>query len=262
MNSKKKSFHDIPEKQEKKQDHQQVHQEKNRFLQRRSSLPMSESFLLGALLTVVGGYFDVYTYITRGGVFANAQTGNIVLLGINLADGDILQALSHLIPILAFVLGVFTAEFLHKRDRTFPVHWRQAVIALEIITVAIVGFMPTSDSRWDTCNMIANVIISYVCSLQVQSFRKVHGIVCATTMCTGNLRSGTDQLIQYKSTGQKQHLKDGLKYYAINLFFIVGAIIGVYAARFFGGYSILFCLIPLFFVFLLMFLTERFPQSH
>ena len=47
---------------------------------------MSESFLIGALLAVVGGFLDAYTYLLRGGVFANAQTGNIVLLGLNLAQ--------------------------------------------------------------------------------------------------------------------------------------------------------------------------------
>ena len=46
----------------------------------------SESYLVGVLLAIAGGYLDVYTYICRGGVFANAQTGNIVLLGINVAD--------------------------------------------------------------------------------------------------------------------------------------------------------------------------------
>ena len=41
---------------------------------------MSESFLTAALLSISGGLQDVYTYIARGHVFANAQTGNIVLL--------------------------------------------------------------------------------------------------------------------------------------------------------------------------------------
>lgn len=45
---------------------------------------MSETLLVGSLLAMVGGFLDVYTYLTRGGVFANAQTGNIVLLGITL----------------------------------------------------------------------------------------------------------------------------------------------------------------------------------
>ena len=48
---------------------------------------MSEAYSLGALLTVGGGFLDAYTYFTRGGVFSNAQTGNLVLLAIRLAQG-------------------------------------------------------------------------------------------------------------------------------------------------------------------------------
>ena len=45
----------------------------------------SESMALGALLTLAGGFQDAYSYNGRGHVFANAQTGNVVLLGQNLA---------------------------------------------------------------------------------------------------------------------------------------------------------------------------------
>ena len=45
---------------------------------------MSESFLVMGLLSVVGGYLDAYTYLCRGGVFANAQTGNIAALGFHI----------------------------------------------------------------------------------------------------------------------------------------------------------------------------------
>ena len=34
----------------------------------------SESYLVGVLLAIAGGYLDVYTYISRGGEFDNAQT--------------------------------------------------------------------------------------------------------------------------------------------------------------------------------------------
>ena len=70
---------------------------------------MSESLLLGALLAVAGGFFDAYTYLCRGGVFANAQTGNIVLLGVNLAGREWLRSLTYLLPVLAFALGVVLA---------------------------------------------------------------------------------------------------------------------------------------------------------
>ena len=73
-------------------------------------------------------------------------------------------------------------------------------------------------------------------------------------MCIGNLRSGTDLLVKYKRSGDRSQLFDGLKYYAINLFFVLGAVISVYVTKAFMEYSILFCLVPLILVFLLMFL--------
>ena len=46
---------------------------------------MSESFLLASLLAIVGGFLDAYSYVCRDHVFANAQTGNIVKLGMSIA---------------------------------------------------------------------------------------------------------------------------------------------------------------------------------
>ena len=45
---------------------------------------ISESLALGIFLTLAGGFQDAYSYNVRDHVFANAQTGNIVLLGQNI----------------------------------------------------------------------------------------------------------------------------------------------------------------------------------
>jgi hypothetical protein len=42
----------------------------------------------GLLLACAGGFLDAYTFVGRGGVFANAQTGNIVLLGVEAPVSD------------------------------------------------------------------------------------------------------------------------------------------------------------------------------
>ena len=47
----------------------------------------SESIELGILLALSGGFMDAYSYLARGQVFANAQTGNMLLFGVNLASG-------------------------------------------------------------------------------------------------------------------------------------------------------------------------------
>ena len=80
---------------------------------------MSESFLTAVFLSLSGGLQDAYTYLFRGKVFANAQTGNIVLLSAALLRGDWAVCLKYLIPILSFVLGTMAAEFIHIRFRNF-----------------------------------------------------------------------------------------------------------------------------------------------
>ena len=214
---------------------------------------MSESFLTGAILSVIGGYFDAYTYIARGGVFANAQTGNIVLLGVKLMQGDLLKALTYFIPIFAFVLGVFVAEYIKKFGNSKHLHWRQLIILIEIIIVTAAAFMPNGEKGFNTFDMIVNISISFVCALQVQTFRKIHGIMCATTMCTGNMRSFADNLVHYTDTKDKQSLKNAMKYFLINLFFIIGAIISAFLTNIFGEFSVIFCILGLSAVFILMF---------
>lgn len=65
---------------------------------------ISESLALGIFLTLAGGFQDAYSYNVRDHVFANAQTGNIVLLGQNLASGNLMHALRYLLPLAAFFL--------------------------------------------------------------------------------------------------------------------------------------------------------------
>lgn len=183
----------------------------------------SETFFTGALLATVGGFLDAYTYLSRDGVFANAQTGNMVLLGIRISQGRSLDALHYLIPIFAFAAGVLLAEFIRSRyqnNRAF--HWRQLVLAIEIALLLAIGFVP--DGAW---NPYVNIAVSFVCALQVESFRTMHSLAYASTMCTGNLRSGTELLFRYLKTREKRLLLNSLKYFGIIVVFIFGAAIGM-----------------------------------
>ena len=50
---------------------------------------MSESILTAAFLSISGGLQDAYTYLFRGKVFANAQTGNNDLLSQNIMERNL-----------------------------------------------------------------------------------------------------------------------------------------------------------------------------
>lgn len=208
---------------------------------------VSDSLLVGILLALMGGFLDAYSYLVRGEVFANAQTGNMVLLGIYLSKGQWVKALYYLVPIFSFVVGVVIAQLVKNNYKeSTRIHWRQIVIAVELVVLLIVAFIPQG------YNMIANVSISFVCSMQVQSFRKVNGNPFATTMCTGNLRSATEHLCNYHKEKDVALLKKSLQYYLIIAVFIVGAITGCLLSGRFQEKSILICCAVLFLVLLLM----------
>ena len=182
---------------------------------------------MGALLAAAGGLLDAYTYLSRGGVFANAETGNMVLFGICLIQGQWRRAAGYLLPILAFALGVLAAEFIREHHRSGPrYHWRHTVLLAEIAVLCAVAFLPRGE--WDPA---ANTLVAFVCALQVETFRKVRGNPFATTMCTGNLRSGTEAIYHGLTKGERGSVEKGLCYYGVIACFIAGAALGVALTR-------------------------------
>ncbi len=136
-------------------------------------------------------------------------------------EGHIIQALYYALPILAFFIGIVIAEMIKHHFFEHPkIHWRQIVLMIEAIVILIVAFLPKD------FNMFCNIMISFICSLQVESFRKFNGNPYASTMCTGNLRSATEHLYQYFQTHNKKTLLKSLQYFIVIFFFIIGACLG------------------------------------
>ncbi|MDD3230142.1 MAG: YoaK family protein [Oscillospiraceae bacterium] len=193
----------------------------------------SDSFVLGAMLSFSGGLQDAYTYNIRGSVFANAQTGNVVLMSQNLMLGKFSVAFHYILPLMSFALGVFIAERIESNHKSASkIHWRQIVLLVEIFLLGAVGFLP------ETLNVLANVFVSFSCAMQVQSFRKVHGFGYASTMCIGNLRSGIESLSQYLRIRDKNLLFRTLHYFGIIFIFAMGSGIGGIASSVMGIHTI------------------------
>ena len=186
-----------------------------------TTIQRSESLGLAALLALAGSLLDAYTYLCRGGVFANAQTGNMVLLAIRAAEGDWRGAGHYLVPVAAFAAGVLVTEALRERaPATRLIHWRQLVVLGEVLLLFAVGFLP------QTQNLLANAIVSFSCAMQVQAFRKVRGHAFASTMCTGNLRSGTEAFWRGVRKQDPVARETARCYFAVIGCFIAGAALG------------------------------------
>ena len=213
-----------------------------------SGKQMSEAFINSAFLALSGGFQDAYTYNTRDEVFSNAQTGNVVLMSQHFMTGDWRAGVRYLLPLMAFILGVFVADQIQMRYKyARRLHWRQGILLAEIVILFVVGFIPHS------LNMTATILVSFACAMQVQTFRKMGGYSYASTMCIGNLRSGTAAFSHYLQDKKTEQLKQAAYYFGIIFLFAIGAGLGGNLTEHFGIPMIWISCVLLVISFLLMF---------
>ena len=100
----------------------------------------------------------------------------------------------------------------HRYKNASRIHWRQIVVLVEIVILFAVGFIP------ERFNLLATMLVSFACSMQVQTFRKVNGYGYAR-----NLRSGTESLSVYLRDKEPGALRKAMHYYGIIIIFAIGA---------------------------------------
>lgn len=216
---------------------------------------MSDAFITSVFLALSGGLQDAYTYMARGKVFANAQTGNIVLMAANFFEGQWRMAGRYFLPLLSFACGVYAAEHIRRHYHHSPrFHWRQFVVGIEIIILFAVGFLPQA------LNLAGNILVSFVCAMQVQAFRKVDGNAYSSTMCIGNLRSGTEHLYAWIHNGQEDSRRHVLEYFGVIVLFAAGAGAGSVLTLNFGVRAIWMSCFLLFISLCIMFIREDVPE--
>ncbi len=211
----------------------------------------SESLRLGVILALAGGFMDAYSYLCRGNVFANAQTGNILLLGVNLVQNNWSGVFYYFCPIISFTCGIIVTEVVrHLVKNSNNMHWRQVAVLVEALILFGVSFFSQEH------NLAANSLTSFACGIQVESFRTIRGSSIATTMCIGNLRSGTQYMCDFILGKKKEALPKSLLYYGIIFCFMIGAILGAASIGAFAENAIRICSVILLVAAGMMFLEH------
>lgn len=211
------------------------------------------SLAIALSLAFVGGFLDIYTYIARGKVFANTQTGNLVLLGKFATEGNVRKVVYYVVSILAFTLGIVLAkvvEHVYVQNNEFL--WYHVTIGIEIALVLVVMWLP-SGQKYD---VLANILISFVCAIQVQSFRKVNGIGYSTAMFTGNVKNASERFCECFLSKDKKALQDGMVYLALIISFVIGAAVGTIFTKMYKTKAVGVTSVLLFLVFLLLFYED------
>lgn len=195
---------------------------------------ISQSMVMLAFIILSGGLQDAYSYFCRDGVFANAQTGNIVFLSVNIVNGNGAGIIKYLIPVAFFAVGAILAKVLFFAfEKHKFMFWKQAVLIVETLALTAVGFMPKS------MNVYANAVVSFACAMQVLAFDQIYGNDFASTMCIGNIVRMSGSLVTAIAKKDKQAFKRFALYLLVVAIFAVGAGAGYLLQKAIGNYAIL-----------------------
>lgn len=221
-------------------------------------------------LTAVAGFWGAYTYLLRGNVFCNAQTGNVVLMGLALGSAKWGEALYYLIPLSAYILGAFVSELVpNPIKHRLLIRWDTLLIGIEILAVLFLGLLPESAPV-----QIAQVVINFIASMQYNTFRQAEGIPVATTFATNHIRQigvGLAKELRHRRTGDKSHREKLAKHSEMLFFFAAGAVVGTVFCHLLVGRAIWITALPMAVIFFSLLhadltteraLVERKPSGH
>ena len=186
-------------------------------------IPPWEKPLFIMITTFVGGYMNGYTYITRNNILANMHTANMSKLGINIALGEWLEALSYFLPIMTCILGAAFSELIKVIliNFNFKGDWRKLALILEGIALFLIGLIPSSFP-----DVIVTNLVSFLMGYQLCLFRDCLGTGFNTTICTGNIRTVGLLLFNTLDKKSKDALKKLIIFTILTFSFAVGAIPG------------------------------------
>ena len=142
-----------------------------------------ETLPVAALLILAAGMLDAYTYVGYGGVFANAMTGNIVILMIHLAHGDFAGGCRYIYPIAAYVCGVAVAHSLKEKPFAKWIAYPARIsLGIEVVFLALAALIPGLPDP------VVVTGIAFVAAMQATAFTRVGTFAFTSVTTSANLR--------------------------------------------------------------------------
>jgi uncharacterized membrane protein YoaK (UPF0700 family) len=144
-------------------------------------------------LTWAAGSVDAISYFGLGHVFTAMMTGNTVLLGLALAQGEVLAALRSILALTGFSIGVFFGASIVERESE-PPDWPAAVTAALAFETIIVGIfaaisLAAGATREPAVTYLLILLLAVAMGVQSAAVRRLGVPGIATTYITGTLTS-------------------------------------------------------------------------
>ncbi len=172
---------------------------------------------------MVAGALDAYSYLEHGEVFAGLQTGNLILLGINLGKLQVAVVGRYLTAMIAFMVGTMMIRGLQHLLEKKVGHLQTTVLWIELVLLISVAI---------TTSILPDIAITALLSLtaaaELQAFRQLKGTPFTPLMMTGNFRTLAESLfdgIRYRDRAARTKATDTLT--VMGSFALGAAIVGM-----------------------------------
>lgn len=185
-----------------------------------------DTLTVGVLLAAVGGFLDAYTFV-RHQVFANLQSGNVLLFCVEATAQHWHRALLLLAPIAAFSAGVLLVEVLGTPSAQRLVQRPlRLVVTLQIALLALIAALPAGLPE-----QVTTVTVSFVAALQFSTFTTLRDSPYTTLAESGNLLKGIVAAHQWWVAKEPAAARRAGQYTAVVAAFASGAVTGALLTR-------------------------------
>ncbi|GFI61833.1 hypothetical protein IMSAG049_01002 [Clostridiales bacterium] len=177
-------------------------------------------------LAFVGGFLEIYTYINMSGLFANAQTSNLVMLFNNLCQMNFNGVVFSIISMCLYISGIAMTVLIPPKMKDRGKVWPSLCIVIEGVCIFAVGLAPFGIS-----GRVAALPVFFLTAIQYNTFKSVQGQGVSTVFCTNNIRQAVIHFCKYKTENAPEHLIYMSVYVFVILSFGIGVIAGFYTSQ-------------------------------
>jgi uncharacterized membrane protein YoaK (UPF0700 family) len=160
------------------------------------------------ILTWAAGTVDALSYLGLGRVFTAMMTGNTVMLGLSLAEGELLAALRSILALVGFAVGVTLGALVVERDAVES-EWPQEVTAglwVEVFVLALFCglWILTGPAPGPHSVHALIILLGMSMGLQAAAVRRLGVPGIATTYLTGTITTLFVDVVGWRRGGAPQ----------------------------------------------------------
>jgi len=208
--------------------------------------PFPGSLTLVAALAAIAGCLDALSLVRLTGTFVAFQSGNTVLAGLQVGQGDLAAALPPAAAVLTYVAGSALTPFVIRSGRGGIARgpqrllaWATGLLLLDTVIV-LIAFGPGSETPHGVLRYLGLIAVTLAMAMQTPVARTVEGVPVSSTFSSGmmvRLGQSLGDLFHAGARARERRVTRILG--VVNLAFLGGAIVGGVLIEHWGNASIL-----------------------